>query len=274
MKRAATVILNRNLPTPTDNLYEHLFIHDGNLTDIFVLEAGSQLENLSKYCTWHASDSQSMKEGLRYCRGTNYALYKLYKEGRWDQYEAFFILTNDTVLTQDKTIEPLLKILNEHPKVGILSPCSVRWGEEALLRDSQTMYFWFIHNNALFLRRAFLESIIQSLDEGYMNFIFDGTNFRGYLSENELISKAYANDWAAAVTSKVFAEENETYLLEKADLIRTEPYGENMRLYLKEGKTWLKQKYGFNSHWSMIEYTKNFYDLFFKLNPELNKFRI
>ena len=32
----------------------------------------------------------------------------------------------------------------------------------------------------------------------FMNFIFDGTNFRGYLSESELIAKGYANDWAAA----------------------------------------------------------------------------
>ena len=65
----------------------------------------------------------------------------------------------------------------------------------------------------------------------YMNLVFDGTNFRGYLSESELITKAYVNDWAAAITSDVFAEENESYLLEKSDLIRTEGFDENLRLY-------------------------------------------
>ena len=57
-----------------------------------------------------------------------------------------------------------------------------------------------------------------------MNFLFDGDNFRGYLSESEIIAKAYVNDWAAAITNKVFAEENESYLLNKSDLIKTESY--------------------------------------------------
>ena len=47
---------------------------------------------------------------------------------------------------------------------------------------------------------------------------------RGYLTESEIIAKAYANDWAAGITTKVFAEENETYLIEKSDLIRTDDF--------------------------------------------------
>ena len=108
----------------------------------------------------------------------------------------------------------------------------------------------------------------------FMNFIFDGTNFRGYLSESELIAKAYANDWGAAITSSVMAEENESYLLEKADLIKTDKYQENINLYLDEGKLWMKRKYGFNSRWSMHQYVKNFYDLFFENNPDLVRYKI
>ena len=37
----------------------------------------------------------------------------------------------------------------------------------------------------------------------YYNFVFDGSNFRGYHSESELVAKAYANNWAAAITSDV-----------------------------------------------------------------------
>ena len=37
-------------------------------------------------------------------------------------------------------------------------------------------------------------------------------------------SKAYANDWTAAITTKVFAEENESHLINKADLIKTETF--------------------------------------------------
>ena len=49
MKRTATIILNRNLPKETDSLVEHLVKFDGNYTDIFVVEAGSNKDNLSKY---------------------------------------------------------------------------------------------------------------------------------------------------------------------------------------------------------------------------------
>ena len=39
------------------------------------------------------------------------------------------------------------------------------------------------------------ESISNENEPDAMNFLFDGSNFRGYGSENELIAKAYANDW-------------------------------------------------------------------------------
>ncbi|MBL7047425.1 MAG: hypothetical protein ISR95_07375 [Candidatus Marinimicrobia bacterium] len=274
MSRIATIILNRNLPEPTDRLYEHLSQHDENLTDIFVLEAGSEPANLSKYCTWHAKEPEIIRYGLRYCRGMNYALLNLYQEKRWREYDAFFLLTNDTELNQCETIAPLLSVLDDHKRVGILSPCSKRWGEQLLLKDRSTKYFWFIHNHALLLRREFVESIMETREPNFMNFMFDGTNFRGYLSESELIAKAYANDWAAAITTKVFAEENESYLLEKADLILTEGFEENLRLYTEEGREWLRRKYGFNSRWSMQQYVKLFYDSFFEFHPECNKYRI
>ena len=107
-----------------------------------------------------------------------------------------------------------------------------------------------------------------------MNFIFDGSNFRGFGSESELIAKAYVNDWAAAITSKVWAGENESHLINQADLIRTETYEENLALYVEEGRCWMRKKYGFNSHWSMQQYVKNFYDKFFEFHPEFELFRI
>lgn len=274
MNRVATIILNRNLPEPTNKLVEHLSLYDGEFTDIFVLEAGSDIDQLSRYCTWHANDPEIQKNGLRYGRGMNFALLRLYQEKRWSQYDAFFLLTNDTELSSCKTIEPLIDIMQLHKKIGILSPCSKRWGEQSLLLSQSTKYFWFIHNHALLLRREFLECILNSSDPSFMNFIFDGTNFRGYLSESELIAKAYANDWAAAITSKVYAEENESYLLEKSDLIKTDKFHLNMQLYLQEGKLWIKNKYGFNSRWSMQQYVKSFYDLFFQNNPSLLSYKI
>ena len=80
MKKICTIVLNRNLPEPTDKLVEHIKKYDGNYTDIFVLEAGSDSNKVSKYCTWHADEQDIKNNGLRYCRGMNYALLNLFKE--------------------------------------------------------------------------------------------------------------------------------------------------------------------------------------------------
>ncbi len=274
MKKVATIILNRNLPEPTDRLAEHLKVYDSLHTDVFVVEAGSDTNRLSKYCTWYADWPEAVKIGMRYSRGMNFGLWNLWKEGRFHEYEAFFLLTNDTELRAVPTIEPLLKILEEHPRVGILSPCSKRWGERFLLTEQKTKYFWFIHNHAFLLRRDFILSIFNQEEPGYLHFLFDGTNFRGYGSESELLAKAYANDWAAAISSEVWAEENESYLLNRADLIKTEAYDENLRLYIEEGKQWMRRKYGFNSRWSMQQYVKAFYDRFFEFHPEFERFKV
>jgi hypothetical protein len=274
MKRVATIILNRNLPEVTDTLYAHLQLYDGDATDIFVVEAGSDSNNLSKNATWHANWPEAKAHGLRYSRGMNYGLSQLWKENKFKRYDAFFLLTNDTELQQKKTIEPLIEILDQHPRVGILSPCSQRWGEKFLLEKQSIKYFWFIHNNAYLLKREFVESIFNENEPDVMNFLFDGSNFRGYGSESELIAKAYANDWGAAITSFIWAGENESHLLEKADLIKTEAFEENLNLYVQEGRAWMRKKYGFNSHWSMQQYVKNFYDRFFEFHPEYMKYKL
>lgn len=274
MKRVATLILNRNLPEVTDSLVEHIKTYDDLETDIFVIEAGSDPANLSKNFTWYANWPDAISYGLRYSRGMNFGLLQLLKEGRFKNYDAFFLLTNDTEFKPTPTIKPLLAVLDKNPRVGILSPCSERWGERFLLNKSPTKYFWFIHNNAYLLKRDFIEAIANTNNPDYMNFLFDGENFRGYGIEHEIIAKGYVNDWAAAITSSVWASENESHLLNKADLIKTEGYEENLKLYIEEGKNWMRNKYGFNSHWSMQQYVKSFYDKFFEFHPELLDYKI
>lgn len=274
MKRVATIVLNRNLPEVTDRLCSHLQQHDGDATDIYVVEAGSDADKLSQNTTWYANWPEASSQGLRYSRGMNFGLSQLWLDGRFEQYDAFFLLTNDTELQARQTVQPLVDILDQHPRVGILSPCSERWGERLLLKGQATKYFWFIHNNAYLLRREFVESICNADEPDFMHFLFDGSNFRGYGTENELIAKAYANDWAAAITASIWASENESHLLDKADLIKTEGYEKNLQLYVQEGSAWMRKKYGFNSHWSMQQYVKSFYDKFFEFHPEFESYRI
>jgi hypothetical protein len=274
MKRVATIVLNRNLPEITDRLCSHLERFDGDATDIFVVEAGSDADSLSKHCTWHAVWPEARAHGLRYSRGMNYGLSELWKAGKFNEYDAFFLLTNDTELQSQPSIAPLVSTLDAHPRIGILAPCSHRWGERLLLQNQSIRYFWFIHNNAYLLRRSFIECIYNPQEADSMGFVFDGHNFRGYGSESELIAKAYANDWAAAITRDVWAAENESYLLDRAAIIRTEEYQENLELYVREGREWMRRKYGFNSRWSMQQYVKSFYNTFFDYHPECAAFKI
>ena len=274
MKKVATIILNRNLPHETNSLYEHLKVFDEQETDIFIIEAGSDSDRLSKYYTWHVDDPSTRKIGLRYSRGMNYALLKLYENRDWFNYDYFFLLSNDTELRKTNTIRPLLDLMESHERLGILSPCSEIWGEKKLFLDKKILYFWYIHKNAFLIRRQFAESIIKKDHPTYLDFLFDGSNFYGFLVESELIAKAYANNWAAGITNIVYAEENESYLLEKSALIKTENYDKSLELYIKEGKKWLRNKYGFNSRWLMNEYVKSFYDKFFEYNPNLSQFKL
>ena len=274
MSKVATLILNRNLPEITDRLCEHIRKYDGDITDIYVVEAGSDPDKLSKNCTWYVNDELTMKNGLRYGRGMNYGLSQLVQGSKYEDYDAFFLLTNDTELRDEPTIAPLDQIMDKNRRIGILSPCSERWGEKYLLKEDGLAFFWFIHNNAFFIRKEFIDCIanFEALDS--MQFLFDGTNFRGYMMEEELIAKAYANDWAAAITNRVWVEENESHLLEHAQIIKTETFEENLKLYVEEGMRWIKRKYGFKSRWTMQQYVRQFYNSFFEFNPEFIKYRI
>jgi len=269
MGKTATIILNRNLPKETNLLVERLVADNNDYTDIFVIEGGSDKTNLSKYCTWHVDSSEVVENGLRYLRGMNFALLKLWESGDWNKYDSFFLITNDTKFpNKQKTIKILRGLLEEYPRVGLISPCSKNWGEKDLIGDNSIKYFWFIHNNAYFFRKDFIEQLINTDNPTYLNFFFDGNNFRGYLSESEIIAKTYANDWAAAITTKVFSEEEESYLMDKSHIIKTESYDENMKLYVEEGLKWIKKKYGFNSRWQMMQYSKLFYEKFFEYYPK------
>jgi hypothetical protein len=255
-------------------LHEHCIAYDGDVADVYVVEAGTDPDKLSANYSWYADWPEAIKEGLRYSRGMNFAMSQLLAEGKFKQYDAYLLLSNDIELPKSSTVSKLLEVLDAHPRVGILSPCSNIWGENLLLGSGSTKYFWFIHNTAYLLRREFVESVANFDNPNYMNFMFDGANFRGYLSESELIARAYANDWAAAITNKVFANRNQSYLLNQADLIKTEKYEENLDLYLQEGKKWLRDKYGFNSRWSMMQYSKGFYDKFFEFHPEYIGYKV
>ena len=273
-KKIAVLILNRNLPKVTEKLRSNIEKFNKKLVDIYIIDSGSENKLVSKYTSFRANWKSVKKKGLRFSRGMNFGLGKLWEYSKFNQYKYFLLLTNDTVVPKIPFINKLKNIMDKNPKIGILSPCSKRWGEKNYLLKKKIKFFWFIHNNAYFLRKEFIIDIMNTSKPHYMNFLFDGKNFRGYGIESELIAKGYLNNWGSAITSDVFVEENERYLLEKSKLIKTEPYDQNLKLYINEGILWMKKKYGFKSKWDMQMYVKSLYDQFFKLHPKQKKFKI
>lgn len=273
-KKVATIILNRNLPKVTDKLFNKLKKKNNKISDFFILEAGSLKKNLSKNFTWYANWKSAKLNGLRFARGMNYALSNLYREKKFNNYEAFFLITNDTIFEKYEIIEKLYKILFSQNRLAILSPCSKNWGEYKLLKKQKLKFFWYIHNNALMIKKDFIRDVLNLKSPRYKNFLFDGNNFRGYGLESELIAKAYANNWSAAITSKVLSDENESYLINNYEQIKTESYDKNLKLYLLEGEKWMKNKYGFSNKWAFQIYVKTFYDKFFENNPEYRNYKL
>ena len=56
------------------------------------------------------------------------------KKKNLKKYDAFLLLTNDIEFSNYKFISKLIRIMNKHKKIGILSPCSKNWGEKIYLK--------------------------------------------------------------------------------------------------------------------------------------------
>lgn len=273
MAEVATLILSRNLPEVTDRLWERVQAHNNGETDIFVIESGSSQDKLSRHTTVWADWSEAIKEGLRYPRGFNYGLWTLIREGRFQDYDYFLLVCNDAEF--DGPLVPvLLEEMKAHPRVGIMSPCGQQWAEREIIGNRQTVYVWHINHVVWMIRRRFVEKIMERAEPSYMNLLYDGTNFRGYGVDLELIIKGYVNEFATALTTKTMFTENRDLLRDRADLIKTDPYDLNQRRVFEEGREWMRRKYGFVDRAQMHLYAQMFYNRFFEMWPDLKGYRL
>lgn len=271
--KVATLILNRNLPDIADKLYEYVDKNSFN-NDIYIIEAGSEKNNLSKYCSFYNKTNFARKYGLRFNLGMNYGLYELKKKGIIEKYDYFLFLTNDVQIKTKNFLRVMIKILEKNPRIGLLSALDIESSDKKLLKNKLFKFFWYAHSSFFIIRHELFFKIVNDNTKNYRQYFFDGNNFRGYCNEMELAAKSYANDFGVAITSKVKYIEQEDLLKFQYKNIKTEDYNKNLDLYLNEGLYWLKTKYGFSSQWSMIEFTKLYYEAFFKNFPFLKHNKI
>ena len=264
-KPIATLVLNRNLPTVTDQLVEHLVKWNDDVTDVYVIESGSDPEGRSRYQSFVADWPEAREHGLRFPRGFNFGLLEL---GKRQEYEYYFLVCQDSIFPDEPTLSILLEEMERYPRIGILSPCSPDWGEAKLIPDDDIRLFWFINHIAWLLRGDFVDCIKNLEEPSYINYVYDGTNFRGYNTDIEMVAKAYANDYGAGITKRAQFREDSTLTNRMASKMKTDPQRINRPRMYEEGKRWMRRKYGFNSRWNMIAYVKAFYDQFFEHHPD------
>src|SRR3989338_2095434 len=187
-KPVATLVLNRNLGDITDRLVEHVLKFDHALTDVFVIESGSDSDKCSKYTNFRADWDEAVVNGLRYPRGFNFGLSEMLKSGRYADYDYFFLVCNDSVFQDIPTLSILLEEMSSYSKIGFLSPCDPSWGEYRMIPEGESRLFWYGNHISWMMRRSFVDAIREREQPGPMNFLYDGSNFRGYYLDVELIA--------------------------------------------------------------------------------------
>jgi hypothetical protein len=267
----ATLILNRNLPDITDRLADHLMRWNGDVTDLYVVESGSAPERRSRHASFIADWPEAVRDGLRFPRGFNFGLLELEKRQRYPYY---FLVCQDSVFPDEPTLSLLLEEMERYPLIGILSASSPDWGESRLIPPNETRLFWFVNHISWLYRGELIDRIKNVDNPTYINYLYDGTNFRGYDTDIELIAKAYANDFAVGITARATFREDSTLTDRLAAEMQTDPQAINRPRMYEEGMRWLRRKYGFNSRWNMITYVKAFYNQFFENHPEYQPLRV
>ena len=271
--RMATIILSRNLPDTTDALVERFRSHDSGDNDVYVVESGTRQDRLSRHSTSWANWDEALKNGLRFPQGFNFGLLDLIRRGTFADYD-YFLLTRNTIEFDGPLATILLDEAQRHPDVGILSPCEENWAEREYLNGRSTVYVWHVNHLAWLVSRPFIESLMERRDPSHLNLLYDGSNFRGYGADTELVIKGYMNEFATALTTRAIFRENTDLIRNHADLMRTEPYDVNHRLVFAEGEEWMRRKYGFNTRHQLQAYAKMAYERFFGLNPHLAHLRL
>jgi GT2 family glycosyltransferase len=257
------IILNRNLGEVCDALVEKLnsFLIQG-VDRVIVVDSGSESSLKSRYTSVGLSDELTHQQGLRFGRGMNLGLQ--YRESLGAKNPWILLLPVDTEIIE-WDLHNVIGNLKSQDRIAALKPASQKSEYLKILDGSSLKFGWNFEEGAWLINSNFVSYVQNSLETADF---FDEYNFRGYLTSLDLAFRAYVNGFGIALTSGLIVYENETYLLDKASLIRTEPLDENQKLMVSEGLNWLRQKYQIQDVWDFAQLVRLCFDQFLIENPE------
>ena len=262
--RVSAVILNRNMGEICDNLRSTLNRH--GINEVFVVDASTTKKLMSLNPEVVPKGRDVKKNGLRINRGYNLGLsYAL----RNSESEWVLCLPVDTEIKKID-LDSLLIHLDRFPKIQAIAPIEQNSPYTPLIPNSGIGLTWNVPEGPILLKSQF----VRNFEFGNSVQLFDDKNFRGYLSFMELALKIYGNDSALAITNHIEILEREDYLLNFAELMKTEPMELNKTLLISEGKEWILHKYGLHSRWAFENMVRLLYENFLSVNPPLRKISI
>jgi hypothetical protein len=235
------LVLNRNLISVTDELIQTL--QNFNVfRRLGVIDSGSQKEQISKYTVVRSGTLDAENFGLRINRGFNLGI-------RWwlnqeETSDFLLLLPNDTEVKRFDW-ENLCAVLPQRLEIGAIIPLAQESPYLQIIDASGIGLGWSFNEGPIFLSKKFLRFVDNCGTE-----VFDSDNFRGFMSFVELAIRIYANNFCMVATSHMSYIENESHLLDHAELIRTEEKLLNEELLVKEGCTWLNKKYAIKDVWA------------------------
>lgn len=265
-KPIACLILQRNDAEATKHIIKSIKHNNAGIVDFYCIESGSdddKIINGSEIKIFHANWDDAKINGLRVARGFNYGMSQL-QIGLNKNYKYYFLLTGDVILDQDKNdLKDMMKVFENIPEVGIVSALSPNWGADLKREDRDVYFVHLVPHVAFMIRHEFFETVKNLKEPHYMNYFYDGSNFRSYDVDTELVLKGYCSGYATAITSKVLMWEN------RFINAIVEP---NKSQMIIEGLAWLKEKYGFDNKQQMRAALYAAYYQFFKQNSHLREY--
>jgi len=256
------IVLNRNLGSVCDALCIDIESVLGLEVNIVVVDCSTSEELASKRVTVQADSEAALRDGLRFGRGMNLGINYLLDAD--SQSDWMLLLPVDTEIVH-LGLEALVRDLNSVVELVAVKPMPESSAYEDLMPITDFALGWNFEEGPWLLKTGFVrEQIAMSGRDEF----FDANNFRGYLTSLELAFRAYANGLCVGTTKNLLLRENESYLIEKASLMKTNPLEENHRLFISEGVAWLQSKYGIADPWDFAQLVRLGFERFLVEHPD------
>lgn len=275
-KRVATLFLQRNLPEITNKFAEHFLKWNGDVSDFYVIESGSDDDKLTDYHTFHANWEEARTNGMHFPRGFNFGLLELHKLEKVleKEYDYIVLAMGDTTLYDEHTIEVMVQQMDKHERMAILAPHlpyhDVNSQPDFANNEDRLIAHTLMPHVFWMFRKEYMNDVINDNNDGtFMGYFYDGTNFRGYDTDTELILKAYQGDWFFGVTDLVKHYEISDLTEKNYKVMKTQEFSLHKDLMFNEGLEWLQAKYGFENKHRMRSLVNAHYSDFFNKHENL-----